>query len=384
MSMRFTAAINKPGFNPLGTQTNTTTYYPYLYTWGVGGNGVLGLGNTTYYSSPKQVGSLTDWASIIFAKGNSANAQTAMAIKKDGTLWGWGKNTSGMLGFGNTTSYSSPKQVGALTNWSNVVSGTGFTVAVKTDGTIWTWGKNDKGQLGRNNTTYYSSPKQLGTLTNWSSAAASAASCVAIKTDGTAWSWGVNTSGELGLSSATYYFSSPKQIGALTTWRYVSAGQSYFCAIKTDGTLWSWGRGAGGATGLGTTSNYSSPVQIGALTTWLTVAASYARMTLAVKTDGTLWSWGTGNGGGLGLGNQTNYSSPKQIGALNNWLKVAAGGYLGAAVKTDGTLWTWGLNYQGQLGNGNVTARSSPAQVGALTTWLSVSAGYYMTAGLLY
>ena len=86
----------------------------YLYAWGNGGTGALGLGNTTNYSSPKQVGALSTWATI------TAGANYGLAIKTDGTMWSWGYNPYGQLGLGNTTYYSSPKQVGALTNWSKV------------------------------------------------------------------------------------------------------------------------------------------------------------------------------------------------------------------------------------------------------------------------
>ena len=108
MSHRYTAAIIKPGFNPLGAQT-TTTYYN-LFSWGQNNGGQLGLNNTTYYSSPKQVGSLTDWSQL------AMGAAITTAVKTDGTLWSWGYNNYGQLGLGNTTNYSSPKQVGALTN----------------------------------------------------------------------------------------------------------------------------------------------------------------------------------------------------------------------------------------------------------------------------
>ena len=83
-------------------------------------------------------------------------------------MWSWGRGQYGRLGLGNTTNYSSPKQVGALTAWSLVNGGFSFSSAIKTDGTFWTWGKNDTGQLGLGNTTNYSSPKQVGALTTWS------------------------------------------------------------------------------------------------------------------------------------------------------------------------------------------------------------------------
>ena len=341
-----------------------------LWSWGSNGLGKLGLGNLTAYSSPKQIGSLTAWKSI------SAGDVQSLAIKLDGTLWSWGAGNSGVLGLGNTTNYSSPKQVGALTSWLKVSAGYDkFNLATKTDGTLWAWGKNNNGQLGLSNTTYYSSPKQIGSGTTWSDIAAAGYCSLAIKTDGTLWSWGYNGAGQLGLGNTTSY-SSPKQVGALTTWSKVNGGIAHSLAIKTDGTLWSWGDGAYGKLGLGNTTYYSSPKQVGALTTWSnSVGATYR--TLAVKTDGTLWSWGFGYEGELGLGNTTDYSSPKQIGALTSWAIVptGCGNTFSMAIKTDKTLWVWGRNAGGYLGLGNTTSYSSPKQVGSLTTWLNISNG---------
>ena len=138
-----------------------------LWAWGAAGFGKLGLGNSTAYSSPKQVGALTAWATV------TAGNYFALSTKTDGTLWSWGYNGAyGRLGIGNTTAYSSPKQVGALTNWSTL-KGTalGNLLAIKTDGTLWTWGTNGSGQLGLGNTTSYSSPKQIGALTTWTTGA---------------------------------------------------------------------------------------------------------------------------------------------------------------------------------------------------------------------
>lgn len=364
MSFRYAAGINKPGFNPLGAQTSTTLYN--LYSWGNNTYGQLGLSNTTAYSSPKQVGALTDWLTIAGSRYFSA------AVKTDGTLWTWGRNNYGQLGHNNTTSYSSPKQVGALTAWASLGLGSDFMLAIKTDGTLWSWGRNQDGALGLGNTTQYNSPKQVGALTNWSKVTAADSSTLAIKTDGTLWSWGYNLGyGQLGLGNKISY-SSPKQVGALTNWLFVSAGSIFTSAIKTDGTLWTWGGNAGGELGLGNLTYYSSPKQVGALTTWLNIASGYC--SLATKTDGTLWSWGSNLLGILGLGNTTYYSSPKQIGALTTWLKVHTrqGIISSFAIKTDGTLWSWGQNSSGQLGLGNTTNYSSPKQVGS-STWNVIS-----------
>jgi alpha-tubulin suppressor-like RCC1 family protein len=186
--------------------------------------------------------------------------------------------------------------------------------------------------LGNGTTIDRSSPVQVGSLTNWLSVAAAYVCCHAIKTDGTLWAWGRNYGGSLGLGDPTSINrSSPVQVNVGTTWSKVSSSEHAASAIKTDGTLWSWGRNNQGKLGLGDTTNVSSPVQVGALTTWLTVAAGYTNRA-AIKTDGTMWAWGNGGDGRLGLGDTTNRSSPVQVGALTTWLTVAAGIYHTVAI----------------------------------------------------
>lgn len=370
-------SIVKPGFNPLVQGTPSYTYY--LDSWGNNRYGQLGLGNLTYRSSPNQVGSLTNWLVI------SASAYSVTAIKTDGTLWAWGQNNNGKLGLGNITNYSSPKQVGALTNWATISTGFSHCAAVKTDGTLWTWGRNQAGALGIINTTNYSSPKQVGALTNWLRTAANGYTgfTLAIKTDGTLWSWGGNNYGQQGRGN-TAQTESPNQVGALTNWSTVVASQGNFIiATKADGTLWSWGRNVDGVLGLGNRTYYSSPKQVGALSTWLKVATGYC-FVVSVKTDGTLWTWGRSGSGQLGLANTTSYSSPKQVGSLTSWLNIAAGYYFTISSKTDGTSWAWGDNGSGQLGLGNRTNYSSPKQVGSLTNWGAVSCTAYSSFALAY
>jgi hypothetical protein len=369
VSFRYVSGINKPGFNPLAAQT-TTVFYE-LYSWGLNGDGQLGLGNITNYSSPKQIGSFY-WTNI------SGGTNNSFAVKSDGTLWSWGANPQGQLGLGNITSYSSPKQVGSLTNWSYITGGHGQACfGIKTDGTLWSWGQNSQGQLGLGNTTYFSSPKQVGSLTTWVTIAFGQSHCIAVNTSGQLFSWGQGSNGRLGLGNTTYY-SSPKQVGSLTNWQTVACGFISSFAVKTNGTIWSWGNNAVGQLGLGNTTSYSSPKQIGALTNWLKVAGG-PYYSIAVKTDGTLWAIGGNNAAGqLGLNNTTEYSSPKQIGALTTWLNIACGGQeFTFASKTDGTLWSWGRGTEGQLGLGNTTSYSSPKQVGSLTTWGAFDAGTY-------
>jgi alpha-tubulin suppressor-like RCC1 family protein len=79
--------------------------------------------------------------------------------------------------------------------------------------------------------------------------------------------------------------------------------------------------------------------------------------------------------GKLGLNEDVDRSSPVQVGSLTDWSQVSAGQESALAIKTDGTVWSWGDNDQGQLGLNDIILRSSPVQVGASTSWYKVSSG---------
>lgn len=342
---------------------------PELYSWGNNSSGQLGQNNTVRRSSPTQVGALIDWSQV--SNGNVF----CTAIKTNGTLWAWGGNGSGNLGQNNIINQSSPVQVGALTDWAQTSAGNSFCTAIKTNGTLWSWGTNYAGQLGQNNIISLSSPVQVGALTDWNQVSTGGSFCAAVKTNGTLWAWGQNTNGQLGLNN-TIARSSPVQVGALTDWAQVSAGNAFCVAIKTNGTLWSWGQNNAGQLGqnIAHTTNRSSPVQVGALTDWSQVSAGQDN-SAAVKTTGTLWALGGNNASGqLGLNDSVNRSSPVQVGSLTDWSQVAAcAGGQTLALKATGTLWSWGRNQYGQQGQNDTAYRSSPVQVGALTSWAKIS-----------
>jgi alpha-tubulin suppressor-like RCC1 family protein len=374
-------AVNSFGPGRL-TEFETGVVVPYsgvaLYGTGQNRDGELGDGTTIDRSSPVQVGALINWSSV--STGGLAGA----AVKSDGTMWAWGSNSYGDLGDGTAIFRSSPVQIGALTNWYQISARSGNGMhAVKTDGTLWGWGDNRVGQVGDESIVDRSSPVQVGVLTNWSTVASGSSFCVAVKTDGTIWSWGTNANGKLGLSIAFgQQRSSPVQIGTLTNWHQVDVSSSHVTAVKADGTLWCWGDGGFGCLGTGNTTNRSSPVQVGALTNWAQATAGTGSQSGAVKTDGTLWMWGSGGGGKLGDGTTNSRSSPVQIGALTDWSQISAGAQHTVALTTGGEWYGWGDGRGGVFGETN-DFRSSPVQVGALTDWLQVSAGVDHTTALL-
>jgi alpha-tubulin suppressor-like RCC1 family protein len=395
--------------------TSFTTYAPLrlLFRAGSNNSGVLGLNQAApaRVSSPTQVGG-TNWY-YTNQDGGRSMQPTFWATKSDGTMWVWGDNGSGQLGTNESGTptggfKSSPVQLPGTTWSNNFVTG-GSTVAslgAKTDGTLWAWGRNGDGQLGQNtvgtNTwpAYpgsVSSPTQVGTETTWSSTAHASLSrqgaCYAIKTDGTLWSWGGDQWGTLGHNQGdgpapAHHLSSPTQIGTDTTWRNLGGAAYSRCATKTDGTLWVWGASYGGQLGLNETFNpggyvnsRSSPTQIPG-TTWDWVNGGEGRCFTARKTDGTLWTWGDNEHGSLGLNNQTEYSSPTQIGTDTTWSSTwQAKSYGVIAIKTDGTLWSWGYSNGANMQDDNVKY-SSPVQVGTFTDWTAVGTSRYGTGAI--
>ena len=280
------------------------------------------MGNGTYggINTPQRVGGDTNWQAI------AAGEAHTVALHTDGTLWAWGRNDSGQLGNGTYTSTNTPQRSGIETNWQTIAAGDGHTVALRMDGTLWAWGHNRFGQLGNGNYTSTNTPQRIGTNAKWQAVAAGGQHTVALHTDGTLWAWGYNRDGQLGIgvftTNAPYGVNTPQQVGTDTNWHVVAAGWTYTAGLRTDGTLWGWG---------------------------------YHRDSVTPSTFNE-FLYGT---------------TPQRIGTDENW-QVIATRWHAVALRGDGTLWTWGGNYYGQLGNGSSgtnTGITTPQQVGTNTNW---------------
>jgi len=383
------AAMSVGNFHTVAIKKDGT-----LWAWGGNDQGQLGDGTKGILANknaPVQVGSSDDWAKV------SAGGYHTVALKKDGTLWAWGSNENSQLGNGSRTDRNNPVQVGSDKDWAAASAGWHHTVALKKDGTLWAWGSNGNGQLGDGAETDRNAPVQVGTSKDWNVVSAGAAHTVAIKADGTFWAWGNNKYGQLGDGTETFSRSTPAQVATSKDWNTVSAGFAHTVALRTDGTLWAWGRNIFGQLGDGTETNKNTPVQAGAskdlatilvadqsdgaAETWVAVSSGSLH-TVAIKANGTLWAWGNNEEGQLGDGTETDRDHPVQVDNSNDWAAVSAGHGHTVALKQEGTLWAWGWNSDGQLGNGTKTSRSAPVQVGPAKDWASASAGWNHTVAL--
>lgn len=284
-------------------------------------------------------------------------------VKMDGSLWMWGNNEYGQLGDGTTTNRSEPvkvmedvKSISLAESWDL------YSAAIKTDGSLWMWGNNRYGQLGDGTTTNRKKPIKIlegvksvslaGSLEGYFSAA--------IKTDGSLWTWGGNSHGQLGDGTTT---NRTEPIKVLEGVKSISLNSYSSVAIKTDESFWMWGSTRYGQLEDGTITSRSEPVKVmeGVKSVSLAVYGG-----AVIKTDGSLWTWGDNRYGQLGDGTTTDRNELVKV--MEDVKSILLKSNSVAAVKTDGNLWMWGDNGDGQLGNGTTTRQRTPIKIMDLGT----------------
>ena len=286
----------------------------------------------------------------------------SLVIKDDGTVWAWGNNAFNQLGDGTSNNSYTPVAVCADDSCSSyfgdvitVSGGLYHTLAVKSDGTVWAWGDNTYGQLGDGTTTDRRTPVQV---------------CAD--------------------SGCSQYFNNVVA---------VAAGYEYSMALKTDGTVWTWGTGVEGGLGHGSTDSSYIPVQVctdyacTGFLSGITAISLRNRHSLALMDDGTVWAWGLNAHGELGAGYTTverayaeKVCGPGETAPctsyLNNVTQISAGEDYSSVVRGDGSIWSWGRNYYGVLGDGTNTSSSIPVKTNG-GSYVAVSAGRFHTLALI-
>lgn len=342
-------------FHNLGIQVDGT-----LWGWGLNSSGQLGDGTTTNRLVPTQIGTDNDWIAI------AAGSNSSYAIKQNGTLWAWGGNDEGQLSNNSNIGRLTPAQVLPGTTWSKISAGERFVVAVKSDGTLWSCGYGQDSQLGFNDAASLYEFTQNTTVTGWESIHCGFRHTVLVKSDHTIWGFGESDLGKLATGSQSVGLGIPSQLPLLPNgeWTHAIAGANTSMFRKNDGTLWGVGQNNLGTLGNGATVFGVYPLtQSGTATDWLSIE-DVSIHSLALKNNGTLWASGVNTTGQLGIGTTANTSSFVQVGTASHWAKVRCGRQHTLAITNTGTLWTWGLNSSGQLGDGTTTQRTTPVRIG--------------------
>lgn len=457
-----------------------------LWAWGLDSYGQLGDGvvNPANHSITR-VGVASNWTSA------SAGFEHSTAINSDGKIYSWGRDIEGQLGDGTiATPNANPDvaQVGSLTNWVSILTGSLNTMAINSSGELYSWGFNPNGQLGHSGTTNNATVTQVGTDTDWASISPNLRHTVGVKTDGTILIWGSDEFGQLGLvtsetcggqpcsttpvapfptapkasdsnfyaledvvttgtltgfdynigDSITYIKLTDPANGSVTITNSTTGAYTYtpdadfngatsftfktndgaldsaagtvavtirpvneimavagetFTIVLSNGEVWGAGNNTYGALGDGTTTDRSTFTQESSGSTdWAYIAAGFFH-TLAIKTDGTLWSWGYDNDfGTLGIGasppdNCGGIScsvNPVQVGSDNDWSYIAAGNATSAAIKSDGSLYLWGYDNESVTADGSTaqTHKTVPTEIVNGGAWKSIDLSWIAAVGV--
>ncbi len=302
--------------------------------------GTVALRNHIRHAPPHQTGRLklpTGNVAPMIACGFSHNG---IILASDGSLWSWGEERFGspVLGLTNTNIQNtvSLRRIGHDTDWINIAVGDQHCLAVKSDGTLWGWGGNYAYQLG--DATKISRPTPVPSIlgNDWKQAAAGSDNSFALKNDGTLWAWGIDNSfGEYG-NGGTKGGTNAVQVGTSTNWTKIWAGGNQVVGLQSDGSLWFWGSVTGDSHG----KKILVPTRVSPDTNWVDVCFGYFTV-LAIKSDGTLWCWGNqaksytqDNDPGLD-------ATPTQVGTDSDWQSCASspGGFYHLLTKKDGSFW---------------------------------------------
>jgi len=339
-----------------------------VWSWGANFNGLLGDGTTVAKSSPVLVPKVMGMKRIIKVE---TGENFTLALDESGCLWGWGSNNYNVLSSTNTTRFLAPIKLGFKTPISDFSCGYGHVIATDREGKIWVWGSNYYGQLGLGHTNTVLAPTELSRPSGMSEVIdveASTYSCYAVDSTGKVWSWGSNSNGRLGDGTITSR-STPVAVSLTTgmpTIRSISSTDGHVLALGADGTLWAWGYNGYGQLGNGNTSSSYVPVFVSSGFSLGTKIAAGSNHSMLISQTGQVWSWGRNSYGQLGNGTTTNSYTPVLSSAVTDWnslIMISAGKSHSLALKSDGSLWSWGYNYYGQLGHGNTSSLMVPTKL---------------------
>lgn len=371
-----------------------------VYAWGYNGYGQLGTGGTSNEYSPVPVQGLTQRVIAISCGNNHSHA-----VYVDGTVVSWGYNGYGELGDGTQTTSYTPVKVNGLTDVKYISGGSLYTLAVKTDGTVWGWGYDASYSIGVGSSMNKRCPVQIEDLEDivYISAGHSYHS-LAVDDSGQGYGWGYNAYGELGLDNTSTQTTPQAMLNAddikvpavsftsfppytapdpVAIGKHMAGGAAHTLAINpANNEVWGWGHNGNGRLGEGTiNTNYPDMIRNTTLTSIISVAAGGA-YSLALRSDGTVWTFGYNGYGQLGLGNTTDSPVPVPIPSLNNIIAITTGYYTSFALKDDGTVWAWGYGAHGEIGNCFDSHQYTPQKVNGLTNVIRIEAGTYFCVAL--
>ncbi|XXF76180.1 Ig-like domain-containing protein [Myxococcaceae bacterium GXIMD 01537] len=330
-----------------------------LYSWGRNNRGQLGQGTSAPdgQKTPAAVSGLSGVATATFGQNS------ALAIRRDGTVWTWGENGSGQLGLGtppvegethtpDVAMRAVPYAVPGLTDVVAGAVGYDHMLVLRADGTVWAFGLNNVGQLGDGTTVSRDYPVRVQGLTDVVRVIAGSQHSAAIRADGSVWAWGRNQYGNLGQgTSDTLPHAQPLQVPGLSDVVDLASGRDHLLALHSDGAVSAWGLNASGQVGNGVSGeNVTRPQRLSAVSGAVSVSAN-GNYSLTVNARGEVRGWGQNGTGQLGVGHKNNLTQAGDaVGGLQGARSVAAGATHVIALREDGHHFAWGWSFKGSMG----------------------------------
>jgi alpha-tubulin suppressor-like RCC1 family protein len=307
----------------------------------------------------------------------SAGTVHSLALKKDGTVYAWGFNQNGELGDG-TYAQKSYLTKAKINDVVQIQAGEFFSVALKKDGTVWVWGDNWWGVFGDGTSNNdYPYPRKVEGLPKIKKISANVHSIMALDYEGNVWTWGGPVGYRDEENERYEKIKRPIKISNLSFISSMSQGYDHQLFLKNDGSAWGRGSNYYGQLGIwefGYEPYFASGYEIDGL---IQVSAGYL-FSLALKKDGTVWGWGYNYYGQLGIGKE-NYEFlyslvPVKV-LIEDVIQISTGYDFALALKSDGTVWAWGSNEYNQLGIEGIENSNIPIKVNNLDNIVKVSAG---------
>ncbi|CDE14898.1 putative uncharacterized protein [Clostridium sp. CAG:470] len=289
-----------------------------------------------------------------------------VALKSDGTVWTWGYNGYGQLGFGDKTTRTEPTKTN-IENAIDVTAGSQYTAVLKADGTVWVSGYNEYGTTGDGTSSTKYNFIQVQGLTDVVAIESESNTMHALKSDGTVWSWGYNRYGQFGQNwTSTSAYGTPVKMRKVSNVMQISAGENFATMVAADGTVWGTGYNDYGQLGLSNTSTQTVPQQMlnpngsNILTGIKEVSSDYIQ-TIVLTDDGRAYGVGYNGYGQLGDNTSTNRTlivpmlNSEDKNQITNINHILTKGNATLVTTGDKQLYSTGYSNYGQTFAGNTT-----------------------------
>ncbi len=225
-----------------------------VYSWGYNRSGELGIGSREDQASPQIVMGLP--ACIDLAAGNGHS----LALTQSGQVYAWGSNYYGQCAHpAKNYILATPRLVPGLRNVVAIGAGDHHSLALTRDGSVWAWGNNASGQLGFDPALQSDSSavRRITALSDVVDIAAHGVYSIALRRDSTVWLWGNNYLGTLANGSRSNSWQ-PVKVPTIAAAVAVAGGGSHVFALRSDGSLMAWGDNTYGQLGRGSSREISS------------------------------------------------------------------------------------------------------------------------------